>query len=62
VTRVMTSMLFEVSPVDPLTYGGVALLLMRRRSWRPTSLRAESGVSILRLQCVLNRTAVISYP
>jgi len=28
VTRVMTSMLFQVSPVDPLTYGGVALLLM----------------------------------
>jgi hypothetical protein len=28
VTRVMTSMLFEVSPIDPLTYVGVALLLM----------------------------------
>jgi len=28
VTRLMTSMLFEVSPVDPLTYAGVALLLM----------------------------------
>jgi predicted permease len=27
-TRVMTSLLFDVSPVDPLTYVGVALLLM----------------------------------
>ncbi len=26
-TRVMTSLLFEVSPVDPLTYGAVALAL-----------------------------------
>ena len=28
VTRVMTSLLFNVSPVDPLTYIGVALVLM----------------------------------
>ena len=28
VARVMTSLLFEVSPVDPLTYAAVALLLM----------------------------------
>jgi predicted permease len=28
VTRVMTSLLFDVSPVDPLTYAGVAMLLM----------------------------------
>ena len=28
VARVMTSLLFDVSPVDPLTYVGVALLLM----------------------------------
>jgi ABC-type antimicrobial peptide transport system permease subunit len=28
VTRVMVSLLFEVSPVDPLTYIAVALLLM----------------------------------
>ena len=28
VARVMTSLLFDVSPVDPLTYLAVALLLM----------------------------------
>ena len=28
VARVMTSLLFDVSPVDPLTYVAVALLLM----------------------------------
>jgi ABC-type antimicrobial peptide transport system permease subunit len=28
VTRVMTSLLFDVSPVDPLTYAVVALVLM----------------------------------
>ena len=28
ISRVMASLLFDVSPVDPLTYVGVALLLM----------------------------------
>ena len=28
VTRLMSSLLFAVSPLDPLTYGSVALLLM----------------------------------
>jgi putative ABC transport system permease protein len=37
-TRVMTGLLFEVKPTDPLTFGGVPLLLLGialLASWLP---------------------------
>ncbi len=54
VTRLMSSLLFEVSPVDPLTYAAVSLVLLSAgliSTWLParratmvdasTALRAE---------------------
>jgi hypothetical protein len=39
VTRLMTSLLFEVSPLDPLTYVAVALLLTTAAAMRATCQR-----------------------
>lgn len=44
-TRVMASMLFDVSPVDPLTYVAVALLLM-------TATLLAGYVPARRISCV----------
>jgi len=45
VTRLMSTLLFEVSPVDPLTYGGVALVLLGAAllaTWLPA--RRATGI------------------
>ncbi len=38
-TRLMASLLFEISPVDPVTYGAVAIGLAGPRRWRVTCRR-----------------------
>ncbi len=54
-TRLMRDLLFGVSPTDPLTFAGVATLLIAWRWWRATSQRAERRASILPWRCGTNR-------
>lgn len=52
-TRLMSSMLFDVSPLDPLTYGGVSLVLAAAAviasfvpAWRATTLEAVEALRV----------------